>query len=439
MAGGQVRRAVDALGSASDRTFTHDGLGRLTAAVVGGASVSYALDAFGRITSRTQGGTTETFAYEGTGPDLVRRVRGASTTDYAWTPAGPLAERTGTQVLFYLRDLHGDAVGTVAPGAGTPTSRAYGSPFGELTWAGQAPALGFQSQYTDPTTGWVATPARWYVPSLARFASPDPLPGDPADPLSLNRYAYAEDDPLTLWDPSGLRAQLAHGEGCGRACLLEPVEFDPGEYQTWTYRHLQAIYFASEAFDVPPSVIAGVLAVEHEFDKRSSGEMRLEGFPIGLFCTLPALLGDHLPPLVGFKPCREVSFGPGQVQIRRAELVDQAVRTLCAEGACDALGSDTPRLPPWLRLPLCGDSFTCGLVDWGAHGRSALISRLLNEDVNILYVAAYMDLLRDSAPESWTWRGIYRKPQPVIGSYNANPLFARAFAKARRWYGYLDL
>ncbi len=437
MAGGQVRRAVDALGSASDRTFTHDGLGRLTAAVVGGASVSYALDAFGRITSRTQGGTTETFAYEGTGPDLVRRVRGASTTDYAWTPAGPLAERTGTQVLFYLRDLHGDAVGTVAPGAGTPTSRAYGSPFGELTWAGQAPALGFQSQYTDPTTGWVATPARWYVPSLARFASPDPLPGDPADPLSLNRYAYAEDDPLTLWDPSGLRAQLAHGEGCGRACLLEPVEFDPGEYQTWTYRHLQAIYFASEAFDVPPSVIAGVLAVEHEYDARgrwkSLGEWfssKVCGAPlVGSWCDGVPGYPEDWPLAKNIRP--GLSFGAGQVQLRRAELVDQEVRALCADGACDeALGS---------RRPVCTKA-GCVVVgaDWGS-GMGALIGRLRNEETNILYVAAYMDLLRDSAPESWTWRGIYRKPQPVIGSYNANPLFARAFAKARRWYGYLDL
>jgi len=50
----------------------------------------------------------------------------------------------------------------------------------------------------------------------------------------------------------------------------------------------------------------------------------------------------------------------------------------------------------------------------------------------------YLDLLRDAAPADWSWRRIYREPQPVIGSYNGNPLYAQAFAKARRWYGYLD-
>jgi RHS repeat-associated protein len=150
-------------------------------------------------------GQAWTFTYEGTTSTLARVVRGSTTTTYAATPQAPLGERTGSSLLLYLRDLHGDILGLVQAGASTPSSRAYQDPWGGPSWSGTAPLLGFRSQFTDPATGAVATPARWYLPSLSRFSSPDPLPGDPTLPLSLNRYAYAADDPITLSDPTGLR------------------------------------------------------------------------------------------------------------------------------------------------------------------------------------------------------------------------------------------
>jgi hypothetical protein len=51
--------------------------------------------------------------------------------------------------------------------------------------------------------------------------APDPLEGDPSLPTSLNRLAYAADDPVTLWDPTGLLAQVTQetgGKRCGRWC-----------------------------------------------------------------------------------------------------------------------------------------------------------------------------------------------------------------------------
>ncbi|GIV00211.1 MAG: hypothetical protein KatS3mg014_1826 [Actinomycetota bacterium] len=167
-------------------------LGRLTAATASGSEITYVLDPFGRIASRTQGGTTESFTYEGTGFTLARRIRGSTTTLHAATPAGPLAERTGTTVSFYLSDLHGDILGLVQAGGTTPSSRAYGTPWGELSWSGPAPVLGFQSQYTDPATGAVATPGP-VVPALPfplqLPRSPRGGPDGPAlpEPLRLRR------------------------------------------------------------------------------------------------------------------------------------------------------------------------------------------------------------------------------------------------------------
>ena len=48
--------------------------------------------------------------------------------------------------------------------------------------------------------------ARYYLPILARFFSPDPFAGsmNSADPQSFNRYAYVLNDPVNLVDPTGL-------------------------------------------------------------------------------------------------------------------------------------------------------------------------------------------------------------------------------------------
>ena len=42
-----------------------------------------------------------------------------------------------------------------------------------------------------------------YDPKIARFLQEDTYSGDPNDPLSLNLYTYAHNDPLTYDDPSG--------------------------------------------------------------------------------------------------------------------------------------------------------------------------------------------------------------------------------------------
>jgi uncharacterized protein RhaS with RHS repeats len=48
--------------------------------------------------------------------------------------------------------------------------------------------------------------ARYYSSSLGRFMAVDPLGGALENPQSLNRYAYALNNPLRFTDPSGLAA-----------------------------------------------------------------------------------------------------------------------------------------------------------------------------------------------------------------------------------------
>jgi RHS repeat-associated protein len=107
-----------------------------------------------------------------------------------------------------MKDLHGDVVGMAEAGEQS-FSKLY-SPYGEpeepRAVAGTDTRLGFQGDYTDKATGLVDMGARLYDPTLARFISRDTEFGDLKDPTSLNQFAYANGNPISSIDPSGMAA-----------------------------------------------------------------------------------------------------------------------------------------------------------------------------------------------------------------------------------------
>ncbi|MBB4966029.1 polymorphic toxin-type HINT domain-containing protein [Saccharothrix violaceirubra] len=151
--------------------------------------------------NRLVGTGSRTLSYEG----LTRTISAAGTDTYSNLPDGtPLGVRQGTTRSLSVTDLHTDVVATVDPTTGMlVSSRAYG-PFGDVqSTTGTPPALGYQHQWTDPTTGDVNMGARWYQSGTGAFSSRDTAALDPRDLLNANRHAYAASNPLTSIDPSG--------------------------------------------------------------------------------------------------------------------------------------------------------------------------------------------------------------------------------------------
>jgi len=103
---------------------------------------------------------------------------------------------------------HTDWLGTVRARTGPAgaLAGAYTSgPFGEnLSAIGGASSLHLTGKYRDGETGFDYFGARYYNSSLGRFLTPDPLGGDIYNPQSLNRYAYAWNNPTTMTDPTGM-------------------------------------------------------------------------------------------------------------------------------------------------------------------------------------------------------------------------------------------
>jgi RHS repeat-associated protein len=64
--------------------------------------------------------------------------------------------------------------------------------------------LSYRDEFRDPVTGLVHLRARDYDTATGRFTSADPWDGDPLQPATLHRYAYASNDPLQNIDPTGM-------------------------------------------------------------------------------------------------------------------------------------------------------------------------------------------------------------------------------------------
>jgi RHS repeat-associated protein len=73
---------------------------------------------------------------------------------------------------------------------------------------------GFTGQEAIASLCLVNLNARLYDPTLGRFLSPDSIVPDPTDAQSYNRYAYVNNRPLSLTDPTG------HQAGDPNGCIL---------------------------------------------------------------------------------------------------------------------------------------------------------------------------------------------------------------------------
>ncbi|WBP84602.1 ricin-type beta-trefoil lectin domain protein [Kitasatospora cathayae] len=171
---------------------------------VGDQHTGYVYDADGnQLVRHDPGKTTITLG----GDELVYNTTTKSTTGvrYYQIPGGITLVRQGGIATYQINDPHGTGAlaldGTTLNESRRPTDP-FGNPRGTqpTTWAGDH---GFVGGTKDDATGLTNLGAREYQPSTGRFLNPDPLMNT-ADPQQWNGYAYSDNDPLNLSDPSGL-------------------------------------------------------------------------------------------------------------------------------------------------------------------------------------------------------------------------------------------
>ncbi|WP_329489955.1 polymorphic toxin-type HINT domain-containing protein [Kitasatospora sp. NBC_01246] len=218
-------------------SYQYDEKGNTTAITDTGGTTTLAWNGEDRLESVAKTGQSgpTTYLYDADGNQLIRRNPGKTTLNLPTDEltldtvsgsmsnvraiAGPggltytrvTAAIGGGKVLIQAADPHGTNGVQINTSAGQPVTRRSTDPFGgprgtqpaPTAWAG---SKGFVGGSKDDTTGLTNLGARQYDPTTGRFISPDPI-FDAGDPQQWNGYAYSENNPVNLSDPSGLKSE----------------------------------------------------------------------------------------------------------------------------------------------------------------------------------------------------------------------------------------
>ncbi|MGH9930844.1 MAG: RHS repeat-associated core domain-containing protein [Pyrinomonadaceae bacterium] len=175
----------------------------LQATKSGGVTVSSAYDALGRRVQRssTTSGTTK-FVYDGA--DVVRDLDGSGATiaDYINGPGvdNKLRQTAGGTTSYFVPDRLGTTRG-LADSSGTLASSAGYDSYGSVTSGSTPSRYTYTGREVDNDAGLMYYRARWYYPQQGRFITEDPI----GFKGGKNFYAYVENNPANLVDPSGLQ------------------------------------------------------------------------------------------------------------------------------------------------------------------------------------------------------------------------------------------
>jgi RHS repeat-associated protein len=213
---------VHAVTQCGNETFAYDQVGNMTerrATSTNQITSTYAWDAQNRLKSATVGGVPTLFGYDGDGGRVTKTTQNTTTVYvgelYECTSAGCARyifagsqriamKPVGGGTLYYHTDHLGSSTVVTGESGNIEQAIVY-EPYGR-TRASYGPTdvhHKFTGQELDDSTGLYHYNARYYDPALGRFLSADTIVPDPANPQSLNRYAYARNNPLVYSDPSG--------------------------------------------------------------------------------------------------------------------------------------------------------------------------------------------------------------------------------------------
>jgi RHS repeat-associated protein len=185
-------------------TYTLDAENRIVS-VDSGTTATYAYDHQNRRIKSVVGGTTRHYVWEGN--QCIAEHNGSSGAvmiDYIFAGSRMIAREDGVYRLFFLSDKL-SARAAIIDNNGSIVGRQATLPYGEeLNLSGQTDAHLFTSYRRDSETNTDYAVNRQYHQGVGRFNRVDPVEGSIANPQSLNRYTYVQNDPVNMTDPDGL-------------------------------------------------------------------------------------------------------------------------------------------------------------------------------------------------------------------------------------------
>jgi RHS repeat-associated protein len=201
-ASGNLLRKEDASGAT---TYQYDALRRLVGIAGPGVNHQYGYAPTGiRVRETTEAGTKRLLTSRGN-TVAVFGESGGLETYYSHEPTidSPLAQMINGRVDYLHRDGLGSVTALSGP-AGELSGGVRYAAFGTVEQRfGTASRFGYTSRELD-ASGLMSYRSRYYDPSVGRFTTADSFRGEAQAPLTLNRYSYVLNNPLSFTDPFGL-------------------------------------------------------------------------------------------------------------------------------------------------------------------------------------------------------------------------------------------
>ncbi|GIM87193.1 type IV secretion protein Rhs [Salinispora arenicola] len=279
--------ALTSTTGANTGSYTYDTTGNtLTRPTPTNGTQTFTWDAEGLLETATDATGQTRYIYDADGNRLIRRdptgatlylpgqeVRysndtGTTTCTRYYTHAGSTAASRTASGLTWLADDHQGtqniAINAVTQASTTRRQGPYGDPRGsQPTWPNPK---GFVNGDTEPT-GLTRLGARHYDASIGRFISVDPIQ-DLAQPQQWQGYSYANNNPITFSDPSGL---YVTGDSDG---YVRAYQTSSGTYQFFDYTPKTSKTTASP----PPLVVADTPNYTVTVD--NDGQVYLNTYPV---------------------------------------------------------------------------------------------------------------------------------------------------------------
>ncbi|PSM40217.1 hypothetical protein C6Y14_26205 [Streptomyces dioscori] len=295
----------------SQDSFDYTEAGQTDVRVRDGNTQDLQWSAGGQLSKVVEGSETSSFLYDASGSRLVRKEPGAETlylpgmelklntatrtlegTRYYGFAGQTIAIRTPKGVQFLSGDHHGTMSLAVDAANGSITRRRM-DPFGTPREPAGKPWVddkGFLGKPVDEATGLTHIGAREYEPENGRFVSADPMI-DFSDPQQINGYAYANNNPVTFSDPTGLMIyDEVSGLGFGNAQVLQNyIDRDPVRYGLMAQRDTTAVRKYNEAAAKASAAKARAIATAKELGSIIADEL---GITDALDCFTTGSLGS---------------------------------------------------------------------------------------------------------------------------------------------------
>jgi RHS repeat-associated protein len=215
-------------GAFNNATFVYDGDGK-------------------RVKSAFNNNTTTTY-FVGTHYEVTNPGANQTITKYYYAGSQRIAMRTNDTLNYLLGD-HLSSTSLITNSAGDKINEQRYKAWGETryTFGSEKTKYQYTGQFSYTSDfGLMFYNARWYDPTLGRFAQADTIIPGPYISQSYDRYSYVANNPIRYTDPSGHAAVCPD---CGGASLEKTLESfkEYGKHKDKFNDYYATVHFAEQA------------------------------------------------------------------------------------------------------------------------------------------------------------------------------------------------